>query len=161
LKIVLAILVTASTASANGPEALILEQLQCQKNPEILPILLSLENSSQIESSELEGIDSISCFKIHGGIDVLGLRFESVCGFEENQNVRDLRPDLLWRGPGTAPEHFISFGTTATPAHALDWYLANIGNKYQNLAIRTEGTLLDDPVEIRCSSRMPFYPTDN
>jgi hypothetical protein len=148
------LLVTASTVYADNLQEFILEQLTCQTSPKVRPILLQLEKASKIHSSEMLGIDSISCFRIHGGIEVRGMKFVSVCGYEDDERVRKKRPDLLWRGPGTSPGQFISFGTDAVFAPTQDWYFTNIGTKRLNQAIETEFTNMGDQTEITCSNWM-------
>ena len=154
LAVVTALLVNASTVYADNLQDFILEQLTCKTPPRVLPILLSLEEAGKIHSSEMLGIDSISCFRIHGGIDVKGMKFVSVCGYEDDELVRKKRPDLLWRGPGTSPGQFISFGTDAVFAPTQEWYFANIGTERLNQAIETEFTNMGDQSEITCSNWM-------
>lgn len=152
--IILTVLANTTFANASSLEDFVIEQLKCETEPKILPILLSLEKTNKIKSSEMLGFDSISCFRIHGGIKVMGMTFVSVCGHEENDQVRKKRPDLLWRGPGTSPGQFISFGTHAVYGPTQEWYFSNIGKKYLNQAINTEYTNLGDQTEVSCSSNM-------
>jgi len=133
-------------------ERFIIEQLSCVEAPRVLPILLILESLGKIKADERIGYDSVSCFRIHGGIRVNGITFQSICGFEDSEAIRNLRPDLLWRGPGTSPSRFISFGTPVDFKIAQKWYFQNIGRRYLNQAIRTDDTSMGDNTEIRCSN---------
>lgn len=132
----------------------IIQQLRCLQPPEPIFTFLALENLGKINRSEMLGYDSISCFRIHGGIEVEGLKFVSVCGYSEDSLVRDLFPDFLWRGPGTSPSQFISFGTEANFEISSKWYLEHLGRRFLNQAIETENTGLGDPTDISCSSWM-------
>lgn len=137
-------------AAVDGVNELIVEQLKCREKPNPLPVLLALEKMQVIRSSERVAYDSISCFRIHGGIDVQGMMINSVCAYEESMGIREIRPDLLYRGPGTAPSQFISFGTMVGYKGVQDWYVANIGIEHLNSAIRTEHTTFGDNTEISC-----------
>lgn len=132
----------------------IIQQLRCLQPPEPVFTFLALENLGKINRSEMLGYDSISCFRIHGGIEVEGLKFVSVCGYSEDSLVRDLFPDFLWRGPGTSPDQFISFGTKANFKISATWYLEHLGRRFLNQAIETENTRLGDPTDISCRSWM-------
>lgn len=133
----------------------ILQQLTCRKMPEPVFTFLALERLGKIKMSEMIGYDGISCFRIHGGIDVNGLKFTSVCGHSEDGLVRQLFPGWLWRGPGTSPGQFIAFGTSANFEATARWYTNNLSfRQFLNQAIETDGTYIGDPTEVRCSSWM-------
>lgn len=137
-------------ASEKELEELVINQLKCREKPNPLPVLLLLEKYEKIRADELVGYDSISCFRIHGGISVRGLTLRSICAYENSAGIREVRPDLLYRGPGTAPNPFISFGTTVEFKGVQEWYLSNIGIEYLNRAIETERTTFGDNTEISC-----------
>jgi len=132
----------------------ILEQLRCFNSPEPVFTFLALERLGKINGSEMIGFDSVSCFRIHGGIEISGLLFNSVCGHSEDSLVQELFPDLVWRGPGTSPGQFISFGTSANFKTTSEWYVKNFTRKRLNQAIETDNTSIGDPTEVTCSSWM-------
>lgn len=130
----------------------VVEQLRCEVPPSPLPILEALAGAGLIDPRANLGFDSLSCFLIEGGIDVAGLRLNSVCAHEERDEIRAQRPDLLYRGPGTSPGQTLSFGTSANePAVAL-WYAEVIGRRHLSEAISSEYTSVGDRTEITCSS---------
>lgn len=133
-------------------ENAVLETLRCETPPSPLPILLALENASLISAADMLGFDSVSCFRIHNGIVIAGARFNSVCAHEENDAIRKKRPDILWRGPGTSPGQFISFGSSLDESVLARWYFDIIGTRHLNEAIDSEFTNLGDRSEVTCSS---------
>lgn len=133
----------------------IVKQLQCNETPDPILSFLAFEKLGKIRTSEMIGYDSISCFKIHGGFMVNGLTLTSVCGYSNSSLEQQLFPDFLWRGPGTSPFQFISFGTQANFETVSGWYQRTFnGVKLLNQAIKTEHTSLGDSTEIQCSSLM-------
>ena len=143
----------SQTAGAQSSfEDAVLRELTCRQEPSPLPILEALERAGKIHASEMLGLDSISCFRISGGIEIAGMRFNSVCAHEERVEVSDRRPDLLWRGPGTSPGQLLSFGTSAADQVAARWYFDEVGNRHLNEAIRSAGTYIGDATEVECSS---------
>lgn len=148
-----AVLLASSAAIADTKlEEAIIKQLRCERPPSPLPILEALERVGKIDASYMMGMDSISCFRITSGLEISGLRFNSVCAHEENSDLRARRPDLLFRGPGTSPGQLLSFGTSANEQVVAVWYFKNIGNLHLNEAIRSEYTSLGDRTDVRCSS---------
>jgi len=141
-----------SQAQATSFEDAILDTLRCEKPPRPLPILEALERAGKIHASNMLGFDSISCFRIPDGIEIAGARFNSICAHEENQNIRAQRPDLLFRGPGTSPGQFLSFGTSMNDQALAKWYFENVGTLHLNEAINSEFTTLGDRSEVECSS---------
>jgi hypothetical protein len=138
------------TAQTSFEDA-VLESLRCENRPSPLPILEALESSGLIHADEMLGMDSISCFRLSEGLSIRGLTFNSICVHEEDDNIRNLRPDLLWRGPGTSPGQLLSFGTSANDQAVARWYFDNIGTRHLNEAIKSEYTNLGDRTEVKCS----------
>lgn len=130
----------------------VIEQLTCNTPPSPLPILVALAQTGAINLDANLGYDSLSCFRIEGGVEVGGMRFSSVCAHEERAEVRDQRPDLLYRGPGTSPGQTLSFRTSANADVVAQWYLSNIGRKHLSEAINSEYTSLGDRTEVSCTS---------
>lgn len=130
----------------------ILMQLSCSDQPSPLFSFISLERLGKIEASEMVGFDSISCFRINGGIEVNGMRFNSICGYDENEQAQELYPQFLWRGPGTSPGQFISLGTEANFDIVAEWYIESFhGTRLLSQAIRSENTTFGDNTEVKCS----------
>ena len=89
----------------------------------------------KLDPNEITEMDSIACFPIKDGIEVAGLTFVSVCGFEQDPDIRKKRPDMLRRGPGTSPGQTLSFGTYAPEGEVSPWYTNNVGSKLLAVAI--------------------------
>lgn len=130
----------------------VLDQLLCDELPSPLPILEALAAAGVIDPGSNLGGDSVSCFLISGGIDVAGMRFNSICAHEEREEVRNRRPDLLYRGPGTSPGQLLSFGTSANDQATARWYAGAIGTRHLSEAIESEYTHVGDRTEVSCSS---------
>lgn len=154
LPIMLTLSLTTIANAETSFERFAIKQLRCLERPRPLPIFIALEKAGKIRADEMLGFDSVSCFRIHGGIKIRGMKFVSVCGHEEDRAIRNSRSDLLWRGPGTSPGQFISFGTNANFGVVSKWYFSNVGKQRLNQAIETEYTNIGDPTEITCSSWM-------
>lgn len=144
--------IASENASKPDFERMALGALACDKNPSPLPILEELERNGMINASEMIGFDSISCFRIDGELTIAGLPVDSVCAHEEDETIRAKRPDLLFRGPGTSPGQFISFGTAASDDVVTQWYLRTIGMRHLNKAVESKWTNMGDRTEVECSS---------
>lgn len=133
-------------------ESAVTDQLLCKDPPSPLPILEALESQGKIKPEELDGFDSISCFPIAGGIVLHGLKFDTVCAHEEDNDIREQRPDLLYRGPGTSPGQHLSFGTDADAQTVANWYSEHVGSRHLEAAIDSEDTMLGDKTVVSCTS---------
>lgn len=143
---------TGNTEELSSFEKAVISQLVCEAPPSPLPILEALERARLIYAQDQIGFDGISCFRIKGGVKIAGLKFNSVCAHEQNDSIRAKRPDLLWRGPGTSPGQFLSFGTTVMDSVVAKWYFHNVGKRHLNEAIVSEDTSIGDNTEVICSS---------
>jgi len=135
----------------------IIDQLACRETPTPLFAFLAMQRLGKISPSERVGFDSISCFRVHGGLEINGLLFTSICGFDESSLSRQLFPEFLWRGPGTSPGQFISLGTDANFANVASWYLQTLGSpNLLSQAVRSENTTFGDRTEVICSNGMRY-----
>ena len=116
-------------------ERMILEEIACDRNPRPTSILRELARIEKIDVSENVGYDSMSCWKIDGGIDVVGMRFVSICGFEEDAGIRERNTDLYYRGPGTSPGQMLSLGSDVSSDELAEWYFRTFGPRLINSAI--------------------------
>lgn len=130
----------------------VIAQLRCEVPPSPLPILEALDGAGLIDPNADLGFDSLSCFLIEGGVEIAGLRLNSVCAHEEREEVRARRPDLLYRGPGTSPGQTLSFGTSADESATASWYAEVIGRRHLSEAISSDYTRVGDRTEVTCSS---------
>jgi hypothetical protein len=153
MKLGLVVCLTAlpELCAAEALEENVIRQLRCDIPPSPLPILAALADAGLINPAENVGYDSLSCFEIAGGIMIAGLRFDTVCGFEERPDVREARPDLLYRGPGTSPGQTLSFGTVQPLENVKRWYIERIGPRHVADAVRSEATTISDETEVRCT----------
>lgn len=149
----LAVPLPASALSAF--DRMVLEELSCARAPKPTGILRALVESQKIDPADNLGYDSMSCWKIDGGISVAGMTFQSVCAFEEDDTIRSLNEDLYYRGPGTSPGQRISFGASVSGDELSDWYIQVFGPSKVSSAI-SEGvdTTLQEPSEVSCTSWM-------
>ena len=136
-------------------DRMIMEELSCERAPKPTGILQALAKAKKIKVSENIGYDSMSCWEISGGISFLGVKFTSVCAFEEDEFIRQYNKDLYYRGPGTSPGQFISFGTDISGDQLADWYVKTFGPARVNSAI-SEGimTNLDSKSQVECNGWM-------
>lgn len=114
------------TAFAAGAQTLSFEdaavsQLRCETAPIPGPFLAALRDAERIDPNKNTGYDSLSCFHIKGGVSIRGMRFDSICAFEEDANERNKYPGLFYRGPGTSPGQTLSFGSPAPMAELRAW----------------------------------------
>lgn len=150
--VVVTLCVASNAAIAQTWDIFVLEQLRCEQDPSPGPIIQSLSEAGAIDVSANLGYDSTSCFRIKGTVEIAGLKVNSVCGFEEDSEQRARYPDIFYRGPGTSPGPFISFGTSANDDVVAQWYFDNIGTRHLNEAISSEWTNIGDRTEVACSS---------
>lgn len=136
-------------------ERMVLEELSCVDSPQATHILQALVKGKKISPSENIGYDSISCWKIDGGISISGMTFQSVCALEEDEFIRSHNPDLYYLGPGLLPAQRISFGASVSADVLSDWYFELFGPVNLHSAI-SEGrdTTLGDASEVRCTAWM-------
>jgi hypothetical protein len=153
MKLGLVVCFTALPAlcAAEAFEDAVIRQLRCDIPPSPLPILAALADAGVINPADNLGYDSLSCFEIAGGIMIAGLRFDTVCGFEDRQDVQESRPDLLYRGPGTSPGQTLSFGTDQPFESVRRWYIESIGTQHVADAVGSDWTTLGDETEVRCT----------
>jgi hypothetical protein len=138
--------------NSNTLEKNLLQQLSCSTKPDPLFAFLALEKLGKINAFERIGYDSISCFRIDGGIHLNGIHFESICGYESDPDLHELYPQLLWRGPGTSPSQFISLGTKSSFKAVADWYILSFnGPGLLSQSVRSRHTTFGDNTEVRCS----------
>jgi hypothetical protein len=149
----LAVPLPASALSAF--DRMVLEELSCARAPKPTGILRALVEAQKIDPADNLGYDSMSCWKIDGGISVAGMTFQSVCAFEEDDAIRSFNEDLYYRGPGTSPGQRISFGASVSGDELSDWYIQVFGPSKVSSAI-SEGvdTTLQEPSEVSCTSWM-------
>ena len=130
----------------------LISQLSCIESPNAIFSFLALQRVGKISAAEMVGIDGFSCFRIYGGIEINGLRFDSICGQEDNGLVVDLYPEFLWRAPGCCPVQFLSLGTSASFESVARWYLNTFHRpNLLSQAIRSEYTTFGDRTELLCS----------
>ncbi|MDZ4095932.1 MAG: hypothetical protein U1D35_13620 [Paracoccaceae bacterium] len=136
-------------------DRMVLEELSCARSPKPTAILQALVEAKKINPADNIGYDSMSCWKIDGGISVAGMTFQSVCAFEEDDAIRSFNKDLYYRGPGTSPGQRISFGASVSGDELSDWYIQVFGPSKVSSAI-SEGvdTTLQEPSEVSCTSWM-------
>ncbi len=134
---------------------MVLEELSCSRPPKPTAILMALEKARKIDPGQNIGYDSMSCFKIIGGITVAGMAFQTVCAFEEDYAISSYHPELYYRGPGTSPGQRLSFGAAVTGDKLSDWYVSVFGPSHVSSAI-SEGntTTLQDTSEVSCTNWM-------
>ncbi len=148
----------AQPLAAQGISAIereILQELSCERDPRPTRILRDLSRSGMIDLDDNIGYDSMSCWRLDGGLEVLGITFVSVCAFEEDADIRSRNTDLYYRGPGTSPGQLIAFGSEIPADDLAAWYLPIFGPARIAGAIRSaedSWTRLDDPSEVTCSS---------
>ncbi|WP_347268101.1 hypothetical protein [Paracoccus sp. (in: a-proteobacteria)] len=149
----LAVPLPASALSAF--DRMVLEELSCARAPKPTGILRALVEAKKIDPADNVGYDSMSCWKIDGGISVAGMTFQSVCAFEEDDAIRSFNKDLYYRGPGTSPGQRISFGASVSGDELSDWYIKVFGPSKVSSAI-SEGvdTTLQEPSEVSCTGWM-------
>ena len=136
-------------------DRMVLEELSCQRPPRPTGILQALVEANKIVPADNIGYDSISCWKIEGGIAVAGMTFQSVCAFEEDGDIQSFNPGLYYRGPGTSPGQRISFGAAASGDELSDWYISVFGPARVNSAIAEgDDTTLQEPSEVVCTGWM-------
>lgn len=144
---------TASALSAF--DRMVLEELSCARPPKPTGILQALVEAKKIDPANNIGFDSLSCWKIDGGITVAGMTFQSVCAFEEDEVIRSYNKDLYYRGPGTSPGQTISFGAAVGGDQLSDWYIEVFGpSKVSSAISEGESTTLQEPSEVSCTSWM-------
>ncbi|MGV8988181.1 MAG: hypothetical protein ACOH2H_18070 [Cypionkella sp.] len=130
----------------------LVEQLRCSQQPDPLFAFLALEKLGKIKASEMVGIDSMSCFRIDGGVDINGMHFDSICGYDANEQDQKLYPQFLWRGPGTSPSQFISLGSSADFKSVANWYIDTFqSTRLLSQSIISEHTSFGDKTEVKCS----------
>lgn len=97
----------------------------------------------------------MNCWVIDGGVSVSGMNFQSVCAFEEDENIRSRNKDLYYRAAGASPGQRISFGAAVNGDKLSDWYIKVFGPAKVSSAI-SEGndTTLQEASEVRCTSWM-------
>lgn len=136
-------------------DRMLIEELSCSSPPAATRILQELVALGRIDPSKNIGYDSLSCWKIDGGLQIRGMNFTSICAFEESEGTRAMYPDLYYRGPGTSPGQTLSLGTDAGADDLSDWYLALFGPKHVDSAIADgEWTTLGEASEVSCTSWM-------
>jgi TPR repeat protein len=109
-------------AAASSPfESNLIEQLACQKRPNPTPILTYLMRNKYIRLEEMDGYDSVSCWKVVKPLSVRGLPVVGVCAYEEDDLVVSQNPGYYWRGPGTSPGVQITLVTSANADAASTW----------------------------------------
>lgn len=133
-------------------EQMIISELRCVRLPQSTGILRALVEARKIDPLYNIGYDSLSCWKISGGIAVAGMTFQSVCAFEEDETIRVLNDDLYYRGPGTSPGQWLSFGASVSGDELSTWYIKVFGAALVREAI-SEGknTKLNERSEVGCS----------
>ena len=149
------IMLPYSASALSAFDRMVLEELSCARPPKPTGILQALVEAKKIVPADNIGYDSMSCWKIDGGISVAGMTFQSVCAFEEDEDIRSYNKDLYYRGPGTSPGQRISFGAAVNGDQLSDWYIEVFGPSKVSSAI-SEGnnTTLQDPSEVSCTSWM-------
>ncbi|WP_417262829.1 hypothetical protein [Celeribacter sp.] len=141
-------------------ERMILEELSCDAPPQSLAILTELAEAQKIIPEVNIGYDSLSCWKLQGGLTVAGMPFDSICAYEEDPALHKAHPEFYYRGPGTSPGQHLSLGTSETADRLSDWYLATFGPDKVTYAINSEWTLLEDASEVSCSRFLADHPAD-
>lgn len=148
-------LLPLSASALTAFDRMVLEELSCARPPKPTNILVALVEAGKIVPAKNIGYDSLSCWEIEGGMMVQGMTFRSVCAFEEDELIRSYHEDLYYRGPGTSPGQWLSFGSAASGDELSDWYVKVFGPSKVSSAI-SEGTdtTLQEPSEVRCTSWM-------
>lgn len=138
--------------SAESIQNQIMEQLSCDEPPNPSELFAALREEGMVSFDQNLGYDSMSCFKIVGDLQMPGLTFNSICGFEEDESVRARYPGLYNRGPGTSPGQFVSFGVSAPEATVMDWYSTNFGPVNTSRAVSSRYPNLGDTTDIVCNT---------
>jgi hypothetical protein len=149
---VVAVCVAAPAAALTDFERAVLQELNCEKPPSPVNVIRQMVVEGMIDPADNIGFDSMSCWRISGGVAVAGMRFVSVCAFEEDGNIRERNSDIFYRGPGSSPGQLLAFGSDVSAADLADWYLSVFGPARVSSAI-SEGTstTLGDRSEVACN----------
>jgi hypothetical protein len=137
--------------TADGIEGEILNQLRCQTPPHPTSIFEKLRELGKISYTENVGFDGMSCFQIAGDLEVAGITFTSICGYEEDEAIHAQYPDLYYRGRGTSPGLRISFGTNVSESALIAWYKANLNPALIESGIDSMYTNLDTAFDVGCT----------
>ena len=145
-------IVPYSAAALSAFDRMLLEELSCARPPKPTAILRALVNAKKIDTANNIGYDSMSCWKIIGGITVAGMKFQSVCAFEEDSDITSSNADLYYRGPGTSPGQRITFGTAVSGDQLSDWYIKVFGpSKVSSAISEGDDTTLQETSEVGCT----------
>ena len=150
------------TSSATSSDLLtlkenILSQLSCSDTPSPLFVFITLEKAGKIKSSEAIMFDSVTCFHINDGIEINGINFSTVCGYEESEQIHRLYPNFFSRGPGTSPGQFISLGTETDIDTVSWWYVETFeGTKNLSRSLNSKNTISGSDTEVMCHDWMRF-----
>ncbi|MGJ8617789.1 MAG: hypothetical protein ACSHWS_13190 [Sulfitobacter sp.] len=150
--IVLVFAMIASNSAADPFSDALLKQLECSQPPSPVTIFSVLADAGLIDPESNIGVDSLSCFEMTKPINLAGLPVISVCGFEEDKQLRDQRADLFYRAPGTSPGQTLSIGTRVSMDEAAKWYTQTIGTTHLRSALSDEYSAVEGTVEISCTS---------
>lgn len=97
----------------------------------------------------------MSCWVIEGGVTVAGMDFQTICAFEEDEQIRSANSEFYYRGPGTSPGQMISFGTNVSGDRLSDWYIEVFGPAKASSAIsESPDTPLEERSAVSCERWM-------
>ncbi|TNE68230.1 MAG: hypothetical protein EP336_05010 [Rhodobacteraceae bacterium] len=151
----------AASFALSPLERMVLEELSCERAPNSLAILRNLSDNGQITPGDNLGYDSLSCWKIVGGLTLAGMPFESLCVYEESPSLQASHPEFYYRGPGTSPGQTLSLGSSESADALSDWYLEIFGPRNIYTAIAEgEETTLQTLSEVSCTDWMLPRPRD-
>ena len=144
--------ISASVSARELPfEEAFKEAMRCRSVPSPTAFFRAIDAAGRLDRENAYGYDSISCFPIIGGITVDGMTFEGICGFEENERVRE-QSDYFYRGPGTSPGQFVSFDTDASKSELLSWARGNIGGPAIDRVVSYRKKIGEEGSSLDCSS---------
>lgn len=111
-------------------EALVISALACHDTPKPGPVLAKLEALVKLDDSDVTGGDGIGCFEMKGGVDILGMSFDTICAFDDDEEALATYSRYFSRGPGTSPGTRLELVPSDASKDEIEtWYRENIRSK--------------------------------
>ncbi|MBW6416712.1 hypothetical protein [Celeribacter sp. PS-C1] len=156
--LLLATIFPTASVALSPLEREILEELSCEVSPMSLEILTELTEAKKIIPEDNIGYDSLSCWTLLGGLNVAGMRFDSICAYEEDPELQRAHPEFYYRGPGTSPGQHLSLGTSVSVTALVDWSRSIFGPGKVSSAISSDGSILEGLNDVTCSRFLAASP---
>lgn len=103
---------------------LAMEQLACLRDPDPTVVLRAMMDHGLIHESDREDFESYSCFAIPGGMSLVGVNVNSVCGGVMSAAINAENPDLYPPNERIADEdryQMIAFGSNDDLESLANW----------------------------------------